>query len=234
MTNSGENRVLEFQQVSLPATWPYEQGLRDVSWFVRAGERVLVWLGPGSACGPMADLAQGLTLPETGQVRFEGQDWRTLAPPAAAAARARIGRVFSRPHWISNLDVDENIILAQSHHTTRPLEDIVDEALVLSRSFGMAELPRVRPALVQQEELRLAEWVRALLGQKSLLLLECPLRGAGVQRWTALIREAWAASERGTAVVWFQDSDQPQLVDALRPDAVYKMVGERLTTVGRE
>ena len=114
-------------------------------------------------------------------MKFEDTDWEEMAADAAAAARGRIGRVFEVRGWISNLDVDENITLAQRHHTSRPLGEIEAEALALAQQFGLADLPRLRPAMLRAGELRRAAWIRALLGAPTLILLEHPrARGGGV------------------------------------------------------
>lgn len=198
--------ILNFEQVSLPAQPPYTQDLGDASLELCAGELGLVLVPAPSDGLPLADLAEGLVTPDSGSARFENENWAERGPDAAAAARGRIGRVFDTHGWISNLDVDENITLAQRHHTTRPLAEIESEALGLAQQLGFDDLPRVRPALLRSGELRRAAWIRALLGAPALILLEHPLRDMPTVHATALLAAVQTACQRGTAVLWIADS----------------------------
>jgi phospholipid/cholesterol/gamma-HCH transport system ATP-binding protein len=178
---------------------------------------------------PLADLAAGLVAPDSGQVRFEGEDWQTLHPDEAAAARGRMGRIFEKRGWISNLDVDENITLAQRHHTTRPVAEIEAEALALARQFGFEDLPRVRPALLRTGELRRAAWTRALLGAPALLLLEHPLRDLPSAAGAPFVAAVQAACARGAAALWIAESFQGLENSRAVFSKVWKLEGARLT-----
>ncbi|MCX6995842.1 MAG: ATP-binding cassette domain-containing protein [Kiritimatiellaeota bacterium] len=198
--------VIKFDRVSCTAQPPYEQDLAEVSLALGPGELGVVLVPPGVARLPLADLAEGLLTPESGTVSLDGEDWRELTPDAAAAARSQIGRVFETRGWISNLDVDENITLAQRHHTLRPLAELDQEAEALARGFGLTELPRVRPATLKGAVLRRAEWVRAFLGAPTLILLEYPMRDVYTNDLDGLLRAVQAARERGAAVLWIGEA----------------------------
>lgn len=172
----------------------------DVSFVLGAGDLALV--DTQSAPSLLAEAAAGLLEPRQGRVTFLGEDWQEVGHARAAALRGCIGRVFERPAWIANLDVDENVTLAQRHHTRRRWQQIADEADALARELGLEAVPRQRPALVDPAELRVAEWVRALLGAPRLVILERPLCGVPLERLDDLLRGVATARERGTAVLW--------------------------------
>lgn len=228
-----ETPILEFESVSAAAGAEHEPGLSGVSLALRRGERLLVLLDPFFRPGLFGDLASGLVEPDAGRVLFDGHDWARVGPARAAAARARIGRVYERPLWVSNLDVDENITLVQRHFTERPEPEIDAEAVALIRAFGLEDLPRLRPARVPPRDLRLADWARALLGRRDLLILERPLRDAPPDRTPALVRAARAASDRGTAVIWLQDAGDRPIVGEFEPARVLEVTGDRWAPVER-
>ena len=219
---------LRFENVSLTAQFPYTLDLAGISLELAAGEAQLVVTDLLPDGFPLADLAAGLLVPDEGRVYFAGEDWLALRPDAAAAARGRIGRVFEKRGWISNLDVDENITLAQRHHTTRPLAEIEAEALALAKQFGFDDLPRVRPALLRSGELRRAAWIRALLGAPALLLLEHPLRDLPAAAGAPLVAAVRAACARGAAVLWVAESFQGLENSRALFSKVWKLEGARL------
>ena len=220
--------ILRFEDVSLAAQPPYALDLAEVSLELNAGELGLVLTGPATEGLPLADLASGLVAPDTGLVRFQDEDWQDRHPDTATAARGNIGRIFEKRGWISNLDVDENITLAQRHHTTRPAAELEAEALALAKQFGFDDLPRVRPALLRTGELRRAAWIRALLGTPLLVLLEHPLRDLPAHAAALLVAAVQSAAARGAAVLWIAESFQG--LETFRPvfSKVWTLEGARL------
>lgn len=220
--------ILRFENVSLTAQAPYLLDLAEVSFELDAGELGLVLTGHNTEGLPLADLATGLVAPESGVVRFQGEDWQALHPDASAARRGTIGRVFEKRGWISNLDVDENITLSQRHHTTRPEAEIELEALALAKQFGFEDLPRIRPALLRPGELRRSSWVRALVGSPLLILLEHPLRDLPPQAADPLVAALQAAATRGAAVLWMAEGFQGLENHRTIFSKVWKLEGARL------
>ncbi len=220
--------ILRFENASLAAQPPYAQDLTAITLEVAAGEAQLVVTDMLPDGFPLADLAAGLVAPDEGRVYFAGTDWQARHPDEAAAARGRIGRVFEKRGWISNLDVDENITLAQRHHTTRPLAEIEAEALALAKQFGFEDLPRMRPALLRTGELRRAAWIRALLGAPMLLLLEHPLRELSNAAGAPLLAAVQAACAHGAAALWIAESFQGLENSRALFSKVWTLAGARL------
>ena len=173
----------------------------------------------GLARLPFADVAEGLVEPDAGRVAFLGEDWRMMPPNRSAERRGKIGRVFETHAWISNLDVDENITLAQRHHTARPEDEIVQEAEALVRQFGLGELPRVRPAVVRRSDLRRAEWARAFIGEPQLIILENPTKDVYVDALPGLVGAVKAARGRGAAVIWM--TDDARVLSKVAPESTH-------------
>lgn len=222
--------LLEFTQVNLPAGPANEIGLADLSFTLEAGALALLEVPAGHGSNPLADLASGLLEPTTGQVQFAGQPWLARSASAAAAARGTIGRVFDEPGWVSNLDVDENVTLPARYHQTMDEADAYRQAQELAVRLGLAGLPAGRPAHVARNELRRAEWVRALLGPRQLVILERPLRELPVGWGAALLAETARLRAAGVAFLWIQTAGQELAVDQLKPTLQFQV--ERGNIIG--
>ena len=208
-SESSKTPALEFDRVALPLTWPYDTALEDVSFSIRAGELMLITLQAGRVRSPFADLSQALTHPKAGEIRCNGKPWHGMSPVAAAKERSRIGRVFDVGGWISNLDVDENVLLAQRHHNSAPARLLAERAELLAKSFGLASVPIHRPADASQNELRLSQWIRALLVDMNLLVLERPTRDVLPEAVLPFLEAIHQARSRGAAVLWITTDGGP-------------------------
>ncbi len=151
---------------------------------------------------PLADAAAGLAAPVRGRVLFDGADWAVLGPREAAARRGRIGRVFTGAAWISNLDLDENVLLAAAHHRRTPPGGAREALRAWARRFGLDELPDTRPAWLERVDAQKAQWVRALYAEPALVVLERPSDGVDADAAAALTTALRAGCARGAAVLW--------------------------------
>jgi phospholipid/cholesterol/gamma-HCH transport system ATP-binding protein len=194
--------ILKFNAVTVESSPHYEIGLWNSSFELNQGGLMLVRVERENERLPLADVAEGLALPTQGSVNFLGEDWQRMSADRAAAQRGKIGRLFEEEGWISDLDVDENIMLAQRHHTVRSEKDIMEEALKLARVFGLPGLPRGRPGSMRRWDLRKAACIRAFLGQPAFIILEQPARGVYADLMAPLASAAQSARKRGAAVLW--------------------------------
>lgn len=217
--------ILECKRATVVVPEPYEFGLEEADLDLAAGELAFIALERGAGPTPVPDIAQGLIPAVSGEVLFQGKNWSGLTPAAAAAARGRIGRVYRRGGWISNLNVDENITLPMRHHTGLDPAEIRERAERLGKKFGLAELPTERPALCPRSTLRRAEWTRAFLGEPALIILEEPLRDAYSEMLHSLMEGIGEALLRGAAVLWIS-GDLPDLSRSrLAPLKKYRLKG---------
>jgi len=194
--------ILKFSDVTVETSPHYETGLSNSSFELQQGDLLLVRMEREIERLPLADASEGLAPLKQGSVKFLGQDWQSMSPDHAAAQRGKIGRLFDDEGWISDLDVDQNIMLSQRHHTARSETDIMDEALKLARVFGLPGLPRGRPGNMRRWDLRKAACIRVFLGQPLFIILEQPVRGIYADLTAPLISAVQAARKRGAAVLW--------------------------------
>lgn len=194
--------TLRFSNVTIESSAHYETGLWNSSFELNQGQLLLVRIERENERLPLADATEGLVPPAQGSVMFLGEDWQCMSADHAAAQRGTIGRLFEDEGWISDLEVDQNIMLAQRHHTLRSEQDIMEEALQLARVFGLPGLPRGRPGSMRRWDLRKAACIRAFLGQPALIILEQPVHGVYADLVAPLVNAVQSARKRGTAVLW--------------------------------
>lgn len=224
--------VLEFDQVTVPREGFYDAGLKNCSFQLRAGELVAVRTSKELIHNPLSASALGLIETISGTVRFCGEDWRALPPRRMATLRSKVGRVFAEDGWISNLDVDENIVLAQFYHTRRPREEIWNETLEIARRLGLSGIPEGRAAGLRRATLRVLEWVRALLGEKVLLILEHPMNRVPHNFLQPLLTEVARVRKLGTAILWITSDAQEWEAVQLMATKTYEMGEEHWSCIG--
>lgn len=193
--------VLEFRQVRFDLGDGRPGAPGPIDFTVWPGDVLLVWSAAGADRLPLADAAQGLVAPAEGVVRYRGREWPALGARAAERRRGEIGRVFDRTPWVSNLDVEENVMLRLLHHGGGSRRQAAVRVRETVRAFGMSALPQRRPVAVPAADLQVAQWVRAFAGKPALILLEHPVNATGLPV-NRLAEAVGAARARGGAVVW--------------------------------
>lgn len=193
--------ILEFDGAVLPDPDGAPGPFAPLSLRLEAGQAALLE-APGSWDAVAADLAGGLRPPAAGALRFLGADWTAVGAREATRLRHRIGRVFGGAAWLSNLDVDENVVLGARHFSGRGDAELLEAANRAAVRLGLSGgLPAGRPAWADRRELQLAQWVRATLDEPDALIIENPdlaLRDEDRARVRELIDEAL---RRGAAVL---------------------------------
>ena len=212
-----------------------ESGLTSIPYSLRLmpGDCMLIACRDPMRATRFAELCSGMTPLVSGQVLCEGLDWDELPEQRAWALRGRIGRIMQQGAWIDLFGTDLNILLQQLHHARTPTNTLVDEAIALSRRFGLPGLPTLPPGQLSTADLARAACVRAFLGEPRLLLLEDPVELETADMMTAFLAELTAARERGCGVIWF--SREPDLWRGYQADGTqrYRLLDEGLMPMKR-
>jgi ABC-type ATPase involved in cell division len=170
---------------------------------LQPGELAVVRAEDAGEARALALLCAGLTPLGAGRACFMGQDWAGLTRREAEALRARIGLAPGDGGWLPHLSVEEGIILPREHHEPTPEEELLRQAEVLCRQFGLPRLPDAKPSEYSRAELARAALARAFLGNPALVILESPLDRETAD---ALAVPVLAALEpvraRGAAAIW--------------------------------
>lgn len=220
--------TLEFDDVTFGADGVYDSSVSGITLSLEPGDLAIVLLEEERIHLPLADLAVGILEPDEGRVRFHGSNWRGLTPDQAADIRGHIGRVFEGKLWVDGIDLSQNIMLAQLHHTRRLIGDMTRQATELSRVFGLPGLPLSLPSKVHGKDLARAACVRAFMGEPDLFVFERPTEGVYPELLPALLNSLRSARQRGAAALWLTDNSEIWNNPGVRPTLRGRMYGARM------
>ncbi len=179
--------ALEIRSVSL--SFKGVKAISDLTFQVERQE-ICALIGPnGAGKSSLLNILNGVYVPESGEIVFEGENFRRMHP--LEAARRGIGRGFQNNALFSGMSVLDNVIAGLSRHSRATL---IEEAFRLPRARGEERRFRERA----HEVLRLfdldrhastivgslpygvqkkVEIARAIAAKPRLLLLDEPLAG---------------------------------------------------------
>lgn len=199
-----------------------------------SGQLALVRIESLRQAAALADALCGLLPPVKGTVRFFGRDWQTAPADTANAMRGRIGRVFSSGTWLDGLDLAENIMLAQLHHTRRTRKALLHEAARLAEQFGLPGLPTGQPNEYIRTDLQRAALVRAFMGRPALLLLEDPTFRIYPDVLPMLINAIRRAGGKGAVTWWMTLSEAVWSNASIPADRRFRVSGHELMEAGSQ
>lgn len=195
-----EEAILKFEDVTCGRS-VNRTGIERGSFVLRPSGFMIVRMERHVEPPPLFDLAQGLVTPTEGNVVFMGRDWESMGISEASEMRALIGRVFRGQGLVSNLNMFENIALVQRHYTELSDTEIHDGIVSLCERIGLRDMLEARPHTLGQSEQRKAQWVRAFLGERALLLLEEPFTDLHESDMDCLFELMSDAREAGRGVI---------------------------------
>lgn len=208
--------ILEMRDVALRGVIRADR-LRKVNFVIGSGELVLVKRSTGNAKQLLASASLGLVPPSRGQVMVNGTAWKKVRFKQRLEMRSRIGRVFDDDGWLLGLSILDNILLTERHHRSEDDESLVDRMNQLFSQFGIS-IPTRLPANAEPWKLQICQWVRALLGQPQLIVLERPFQGVPTEYHSAFLAAEKEFRKRGGGTLWITDQrrvlNHPQLQDA--------------------
>jgi|GEM_PF-4401594 len=173
----------------------------------------------------LGDIFEGLIEPAQGVVKFLGSPWSELPRSRRAALRGSIGRIFARGGWISNLSVFQNVALASRHHHNATRSALRDEIGRISDALGIDPPPHLSPEQTPEKRLCEAACVRALLGSRSLFILERALAGLEDKTASNFAAEVEKRRAEGAAVAWITDGDATRIASLLRKPMIASLEG---------
>lgn len=185
--NTSAVPALEVRNVSL--SFKGVKAISDLSFQVESQE-ICALIGPnGAGKSSLLNILNGVYVPDSGEIVFEGEHFRRMQP--SKAARRGIGRGFQNNALFSGMSVLDNVIAGLSRHSQVTL---VEQALLLPRALKEERQFRKRahdvlhlfdleghagtlvgalPYGVQKK----VEIARAIVAKPRLLLLDEPLAG---------------------------------------------------------
>lgn len=172
-------------------------------------------MGPsGSGKSTLLKAAAGLLLPDRGTVLLRGQDLATMSDRALLAFRRGNGFVFQDGALWENTSIFENLALPlQVHAPELGADGIAARVRDLLVRGGLADSERLRPAQLSGGERKIAGFLRAVVGEPSLVFLDEPTLSIDhvmAERITGMIRDLKA--RRCTILVVTHDPALASLV----------------------
>lgn len=180
----------------------------EVSFQLSRGERLAI-IGPnGAGKSTVFNMVGGQLRPDSGSVRFAGDEIVGLAP--RRVWRRGLGRTFQITATFASMTVVENVQMAILSHKRR-LRALFPDAAHLYRDEALSVLSRVgmddqadRPcAVLAYGDIKRVELAIALANQPNLLLMDEPTAGmAPIERHTLMQLVNQVVRERNIAVLF--------------------------------
>ncbi len=169
------------------------QAVADLSFTVTAGAIKAV-IGPnGAGKTTLFNLVSGYARPDTGSVRFCGEEVTGL-PPHELAGRG-MARTFQQIQLVPGMSVIENVLTGRHRHTragfvagllrlpgsVREARGARERCLEVLDFLGLASLADAEAVSLAYGQQRLVELARALASEPRLLLLDEPAAGLNMR-----------------------------------------------------
>lgn len=184
------------------STEPPTEVLRGIDLAVRAGEFLVVMGTSGSGKSTLLYSISGMDRPTSGNVTLEGRELTSLGDAEMSKVRlTRMGFVFQQPHFLSNLDVRDNILLpALKGAPKQGRKAAISRVDALMERFGIAHIRSHGITQVSGGQLQRASICRALAGEPSVLFADEPT-GALNSSMTAEVMDAFTDVHRGGTTI---------------------------------
>jgi putative ABC transport system ATP-binding protein len=184
------------------STEPPTEVLRGIDLSVRAGEFLVVMGTSGSGKSTLLYSISGMDRPTSGNVTLEGRELTSLGDTEMSKVRlTRMGFVFQQPHFLSNLNVRDNVLLPALKAAPRHgREAAISRVDVLMERFGIAPIRSHGITQVSGGQLQRASICRALAGEPSVLFADEPT-GALNSSKTAEVMDAFTEVHRGGTTI---------------------------------
>ena len=170
------------------------------------GQLALVEVEDETDAAALVDLCVGLTPATLGEVLFLGRDWQAETYRENLDRRGRIGSVVQSQVWPAHLSIAQSVLMPRLYHTDHSEEEVVAEATVLARRFGLPGLPVGRRETTTMGELVRAACVRAFLGTPDLVVIHDETLGQIAELAVAVAQALAAVQDRGGAAIWIAES----------------------------
>ena len=175
--------------------------IQSVSFILEEGE-ILGLIGPnGAGKSTLFNLISGVDKPDTGTVKFAGQDITGLAP--YKICQRGIARTFQLVRPFSQISPLENVMVGRSYGSApaRNMAQARQEAESILALTGLANRPAKTAAMLGLVDRKRLEIARALATKPKLLLLDEMMAGLNMSEMDAAIELIKGIRKSGTTMI---------------------------------
>lgn len=171
------------------------QAVNDASLAIREGIVTGV-IGPnGSGKSTLFNLVTGLDHPDSGEIRFNGQDIAQLGPDRIN--RLGIGRTFQLTRLFGKMTVHENLVVVSRHGR----REAGERAMELLHTLGLSGLWNEYAENLSYGQQKLVEFLRLSVSDPFLILLDEPFAGVNPVMEQKLVAQLHAWIDAGKTVL---------------------------------
>jgi phospholipid/cholesterol/gamma-HCH transport system ATP-binding protein len=190
---------------------------------LRRGEVGMIHVDDDGEASALVDLCAGLATPASGHVRFLGVDWATRTRPQRLHRRRRVGVVAQTNVWPPQMTIMDAILQAPLYHSVGSRDELLAEATMLARLFGLPGLPADRRDATRPQSLLRAGCVRGFLGSPDLVLVHDHVLDRTSELAVPMAQAISTTRARGGAVLWLTAGMVAQAAEYIEPDQVYRL-----------
>ncbi len=150
------------------------KALNDVSLEIKKGEIVCL-IGPsGSGKSTLIRAINGLEVPESGHIYFEGELYDAKNKKKYAAQRGKMGFVFQHFNLFPNMTVLENLTIAQTRVLKRSDQEAKDMAMKYLKRVGLDDKASQYPNKLSGGQKQRVAIARSLCMNPEIMLFDEP------------------------------------------------------------
>jgi putative ABC transport system ATP-binding protein len=157
------------------STDPPSQVLNGIDLAVRTGEFLVVMGASGSGKSTLLYSISGMDRPTGGDVALEGRELTSLDDAEVSRVRlTRMGFIFQQAYFLSNLNVQDNILLPALKAAPKDKDAVLARVDALMERFGIDHVKQHGITQVSGGQLQRASICRALAGEPAILFADEP------------------------------------------------------------
>ena len=162
----------------LNKTYPLDgrqfKAVDDVSFTIKQGEFISILGHSGSGKTTLLNLIGGLTKPNTGTVRIDGQDiWQLKDTELSGLRNEKMNFIFQFASLIPTLNVVDNVLLPATFGKVKKA-DLYDTAVDLLAMMGLSDKLRAYPSQLSGGQQRRVAISRAFINDPAIILADEP------------------------------------------------------------
>lgn len=190
---------LELQNISLKNSNQFI--LQDINEMILPGETIAI-VGP-SGCGKttLLKVIAGLQEPDTGHIFYNDNDLYKMRNKDFIELQKNTGFIFQDGALVSNLSLEDNIMLPLSFSYKKIPADLKSKINELIMIFDLEKKLKLRPANLSVSHQKLGGFIRGIALQPDLLFFDSPLSNVSKINHNQVIKIIQELRDKGSNII---------------------------------